>query len=302
MVGSSAGAGVAPPGTGGTNVIGQPVAGLPRAGNGELPPVAGTIAAPPTAGRGSVPTGGTGAVTPLPDGGLPAFDGGIEPNRNQVRAGGLCERFATLQCAGEQHCCATPAKNFDACKMQMKTDCTSNGYLDEIAMNMVAGFNATRAENAFTKLEQMASQCDPSATVWGATPEGMRGIFQGTVAPMGSCKPTGLPSVPGYGAALASCTQLATHSCLFTGDGPAAAPTTATCAARTDAGATCFVDANCKDGMYCANPMMKYSGGKCTALKAVGTACTADAECMTFVCRSALCVATSTATTYCVSK
>jgi Dickkopf N-terminal cysteine-rich region len=127
-------------------------------------------------------------------------------------------------------------------------------------------------------------------------------MFQGTVAPMGMCKPSGLPSVGNYAAALASCTQPLTHACLFTGDGPNAPPQTATCAARTDAGATCFVDLNCKDGLYCANPQMKYSQGTCTPLKATGATCTLDAECASFTCRSAVCVVTTEATAYCVSK
>jgi hypothetical protein len=237
---------------------------------------------------------------PNPDGGLPAFDGGVEPNRNQVQPGGLCERLSTLNCAAEQHCCMAPGRTFDTCKRDMLSDCTMNGHLDEVAQNQIAGFSATHASAAFTKLEELSAACDPSMTLWAIAPDGLRGILQGTVAPMGSCKPTGFPSVVGYGASLASCKQPATHACLFTGDGPTAAPTTATCAARSGVGATCFVDTNCMDGLYCANTQMKYSSGKCAAGKAAGMACTTAAECASQACKSGSCVPTTSQTAYCL--
>jgi hypothetical protein len=257
-----------------------------------------------TGGRNSVdvppPVGGMGVPPPNPDGGLPAFDGGIEPTRNQVQAGGICERLVTLQCAAEQHCCMAPGRTFEACKREMLTDCTMNAHLDEVAQNRIAGFSTANAAAAFTKLEQLSAACDPSVAVWAIAPDGLRGIFQGTVDPMRDCKPTGFPSVVGYGASLASCKQPATHACLFTGDGPTAAPTTATCAARAAAGATCFVDTNCVDGLYCANSQMKYSSGKCTAGKAAGASCATAVECKSQACKSGSCVEATSQTAYCL--
>jgi hypothetical protein len=183
----------------------------------------------------------------------------------------------------------------------MAAACKMNAYLDDIANNNVSGYSQAQTQAVLDKLEQYATACDPNVTLWAAQPDGLRAMFQGTIAANGTCKPTGLPSVANYGAALASCTQAATHACLFTGDGPTAPPQTATCAARGNAGATCFVDTNCKDGSYCLNPQMKYSGGKCTALKQNGAQCTTDTECASFTCRSAVCVAPTAQTAYCVS-
>lgn len=281
-------------------------AGWPPVGAGSGMPVdtagGGSVGPGPTGGVMGVPMAGTGGVAPLPDGGLPAFDAGTELNRNQVRPGGICARLAAVDCAAEAHCCAAPATAFDLCKSQLTARCTDTAFLDEIAMNNVSGYSVTQAEAVFNRLEQFAATCDPTVGVWFAQTEGLRAIFQGTVAPAGTCRPSGLPSVPGYYATLASCTQPSTHACLFTGDGPATPPQTATCAARSDVGATCFVDTNCRDGLYCANPQMKYSQGTCTPLKAVGATCTADTECMTFTCRGAACIMPTSQTAYCLSK
>jgi hypothetical protein len=312
IAGFSGGSGVVAGNGGVAGMAGPPpgTAGRPPTGAGTGIPVGGGAAGIPgpgsMAGTVSVPTAGTaggGTVTPPnPDGGLlPPFNPGVAPNRNQVRAGQVCSRIAGLQCAAELHCCAAPAKGLDACQTQLTMACKTGAYLDDISNNSVSGYSVPQIEAVLNKLEEYATACDPSIPMWAATPEGLRSIFQGTVAPNAMCKPTGLPSPSNYAAALASCTQPATHACLFTGDGPNAPPQTATCSARLDAGATCFVDTNCKDGLYCANPQMKYSGGKCTALKEVGATCTLDTECATFTCRSAACVMPTVQTAYCVS-
>lgn len=285
--------GTAPmPGTAG---VGVPTGGPPR------PPVgaAGTGAMPGTSGTGAVvppPTAGTGSVEG--DAGLPPFDGGSEPGRNQVQAGQLCDRMTTLQCAAEQHCCTTVNRTFATCKEKLMKVCEDND-LDGVARNMVSGFSPTHTAAAFEKMEQLSAACDPAGIAWAVQVDGLRGIMQGTVAPGGTCKPMGLPSNANYGGALASCTQIATHACLFTGDGPLAAPTSATCAPRGAAGATCFMGVNCQDGLYCANPMKKYSSGKCTVPAAVGATCTADDECASLMCRGAVCVVPTSQNTYC---
>lgn len=266
------------------------------AGMGPLPPAGGSAAA-------GTPTAGTGGTTPPnPDGGLPEFNAGTDPARNQVRAGEICARVAAIQCAAEAHCCTAPARTVDACTTQMSMACAMSGYLDDIAKNSVSGFNPALAEAGFNTLEEYAIACDPNVVLWLARPDALRAMFQGTVAPNGMCKPGGLlPSAGNYAAALASCTQPATHSCLFTGDGPNAAPQTATCTPRGDVGAACFIDINCKDGLHCANPSMTYSGGKCAGLRQPGSECTLDTECASFTCRSAACVVATSQTAYCVS-
>jgi Dickkopf N-terminal cysteine-rich region len=288
-----------PPGTAGGMQTGTAGGGGPVGASGT-----GVVGPGPTAGgaSGTPPIAGSGSVQPMPDGGLPAYDAGTEPDRNTVRAGQLCARVSALQCAAEQHCCTTAKNSFDACKTQLTKTCMDNAFLDEIAMNNVAGYSQTQTKATFDQIEVFGANCDPTVTMWAAQPEGLRAMFQGTVAPGGMCKPTGLPSQGSYAASLASCTNAETTSCLFSGTGPTAPPQTATCAARGDSGATCFLDVNCKDGMYCQNPQMKYSSGKCAALNQNGATCTLDSECASFTCRSAVCVAATADTTFCVSK
>ncbi|HKU43089.1 MAG TPA: Dickkopf N-terminal cysteine-rich domain-containing protein [Polyangiales bacterium] len=302
------------PGAGGVAVAsrGVPPTGVTAAVGGTTFPApsgagAAAVGPLPSGGTGAggiitVPPGGTGAPPPPPDGGLPPFDGGIEPNRNQVQPGGICSRLATINCAAEQHCCNAPGRTFEACKSALTTDCTMNAHLDEVAQNSVAGYSSAVAATAFAKLEELSAACDPSVTVWALSPTGLRGIYQGTVEPTQQCKPTGFPSVVGYGATLASCKQPATHACLFSGNGPTAAPTSATCAARGGAGATCFVDSNCMDGLYCNNPDQKYSTGKCAAGKAAGASCTTEAECASQTCKSSKCVVATAQTAYCLNQ
>jgi hypothetical protein len=113
----------------------------------------------------------------------------------------------------------------------------------------------------------------------------LRSFFEGTVAADEPCTPGGgIASVANYGAALASCKDLGARACLFTGVGPPAAPTTAKCAARASTGATCFVDTNCQEELYCDNASMTYSGGKCTARKPLGAQCLHSYECVSGFC------------------
>jgi hypothetical protein len=300
-----AGMSALPPGTGmaGSSPVGagtgQPIAtggtgttGVPGTGGTAAVPIAG---AAPIAGSGSV------GPRPTPDGGVAEFDAGSEPARNRIQPGQICSRVAAVQCAAEAHCCPMPAKALEACKSQLTSTCTSQAFLDDIGKNNVSGFNQAATEAMLNKLEEYAKVCDPQVAIWAGQTEGLRAMFQGTVAPNGQCKPSGLPSPANYAAYLAACAQPKTQGCLFSGDGPNAPPQTATCAPRGAAGATCFLEVNCQDGFYCANPQMKYSTGKCTAQKAVGQQCTADVECMTLTCRSAMCIEPTTTTAYCVS-
>ena len=247
-----------------------------------------------------VAAGTAGEPTPTPDGGMGEFDGGTDPNRNKVQAGGICERLTTLQCAGEAHCCSNAGRTFAQCRSELMNECTTQLYMDDLAKNSATGFSAAQAELALARFEQQASTCDPNAILWPLlAADGLRGMFQGTRPPGQQCRPGGLASVLNYGVALASCAQIGTHACLFTGNGPIAAPENATCAARADVGATCYVDTNCKDDAYCANPQEKYSSGKCTARKAIGTACSNGIECVKQVCTGGMCAEPTAQDTWC---
>jgi hypothetical protein len=262
---------------------------------------AGAALAPSGAGRGAVGSGMAGAVEAVPDAGvLPVFDGGSDPDRNQVQVGMLCDRLAGLQCAAEVHCCQT-ARAFDVCKVARIKDCQATN-LDDIAGQPAAGFSAAVGSAQFAELEQLAASCDLQVRVWGSAPDGLRGIFQGTLAADQPCTPPpGAPSLIGYGAALVSCKEPATHACLFSGIGPPAPPMAATCAARAGAGTRCFGDANCQENLYCDNASMTYSGGKCTLRKPLGSACVHGVECASRFCNhsSATCVEPNAEQAYC---
>lgn len=297
----------APPPVGGN---GSPVPIAGREGTtsaGTAPPsggVAGGVAPPPTAGGISVPpppgaAGSGGGVVGGTD--RPPFNPGTDPARNQIRPGEICQRVSELQCAAEAHCCSAPKQQAAGCVSQLVKSC-NEAFVDDIAKSERAGFNMAQAEQILNTLEMYSQTCDPQVTPWAASTAGLRAMVQGTIAANGSCMPMGLPGKLNYGIALASCAQATTTACLFTGNGPPAGPQSATCSPRADVGATCFVDPNCKDGLYCANSQMQYSSGKCQALKALGATCTLDTECATYSCRSAVCAAATVDVAYCLSQ
>jgi len=251
---------------------------------------------------GMTPPAG-GSVAPTPDGGPPpTLDAGTDPNRNRVQPGGICQRLATLQCEGEAHCCASPGRSFDACFTRQADVCTNELQLDLIAVEPVAGFDAEMTAQALTQFEEMAAECDPDIAAWGASMDGLRRMLQGTVAPGGSCMPPDdIPSVAGYGAALASCAQMDTHACLFGGDAPIPLPpASATCTERGQQGVSCFVDTNCVDTLYCHNPDGQYSTGTCAARKQVGASCATGVECESRFCNAGSCIERTQQAAFCL--
>lgn len=304
------GAAAAPVPAAGSNAgAAGPVAGIPipPAGGSGASGISGTAGQPPMGTSGTSSGTGTGTAgidvppPPLADGGLPEFDAGSEPARNMVSAGGICTRLAAIQCAAEAHCCTNARRTVAQCQTDQTNDCAKNGLFDDVAKNMVSGFDPSYAKAAFEQLEQFGTACDPAVAAWVIKPEGFRGIFQGTIAPNGSCRPSGFPSKVGYAAYAVSCQQPATHACLFVGSGPPAAPTAATCSPRTGAGSKCFSELNCQDGFFCENAGQKYDTGKCTALKPIGATCSLGVECATQVCVSAKCVPADSQNSYCLN-
>jgi hypothetical protein len=229
------------------------------------------------------PRAGAKAPPPSDAGSTPASDAGHADDA-PVEPGQLCDRITTLQCAAESRCCDT-ARAADACKSARMMDCTSTN-LDDIARLPVSGFNQEKAAALLRTLERLTSSCDPSIKPWSASPDGLRSLFEGTVAPDQACMPAGgIAAVASYGAALASCKEAATHACSFTGAAvPPIPPATATCAARASAGAKCFVETNCTEDLYCDNVSMTYSGGTCTVRKELGQPCLHGIECTSGFC------------------
>jgi hypothetical protein len=253
---------------------------------------------------GSAPNVDAALPAPVGDGGTPGktFDGGSEPNRNSVMASGLCDRFATLQCAAEQSCCSNPGRAFDACKTAQLAVCRDQGHLDEAAAVSVSGFDSAKEKSAFERYEALARVCDPSVPAWVlAVQSGFRGVFNGTLDANASCLPpldaaSDLGKAAGYGLA---CKSPDTTSCL---------PKSLfewTCDARGGAGSPCFTDANCAGETYCTNTDASLSGigkGTCAARKAVGEACTGTGECQSLVCVAKKCAPRSADGAYCLGR
>jgi hypothetical protein len=267
--GGAAGVGAAP-----STGVGGPQAGA--AGMMAMQP-----GAPPPAGAVAPPT-------------MRTFNAGSDPARNMVQAGQVCARLAQIQCAGEAYCCENPGRDVVACESKMKTACANDGYVDAITLDSRAGFDPARAATALQQFEDMASRCDPKIGDFGADPDGLMAMVRGTVASGGRCSPGVSSNMAAQAGALASCRDSATTACL-----PSSALTW-TCAPRGSAGANCFTDMNCQDGLYCPNPDLRINMFKCLARKPDGMSCQEANECTSLTCLGGTCAAPTTQSAYCL--
>lgn len=224
------------------------------------------------------------------------FDAGNDPNRNKVTAAQLCERLATINCAGEAFCCDNPGRTVAACKQDLIKTCSNELMLDKIAMQEVARFDAAAAEKAYTELERRASKCDPSVAQWGGSPtDGLRGILKGSIEPKASCKPAAaLPEPVEVGAALVSCANPEANACVYANILDAW-----TCEARSASGGQCVTDNNCNDGLYCVVNTPGLAG-VCTMRKASGESCQQPTECTSLFCKKSKCVDADQQAAYCL--
>jgi hypothetical protein len=248
---------------------------------------------------GTAGTGATGGSAGNTDAGEqtdsgPGFDAGSDPNRNKVQPGQICDRFATIQCAGEAYCCDNADRDFTECKQVMKDACTGQLAIDAVAANQIIGFDSAVAEKAFAEFESKASKCDTSVAAWGTSMEGMRGILKGTVDTGQSCFPSDAKNTEATIAALASCKDGAKYACLPISE------TVFTCSKRSDAGGPCYTDINCADGLYCKNSNMDLIGSVCAARKSIGESCVQTNECESLYCKKGKCVAADQQTVYCL--
>ena len=165
---------------------------------------------------GACGAGDSGGTNDSPGGG--PFDAGSAPDRNMVAPGQICDRLATIQCAGAQHCCSAPGRDFDACFSTASKRCKNNLHLDEVAQDPITGFDAAEASMAFEELERKASACDPDVAQWAVSAAGFVAAFKGTRAEGAACTPAGVttlnPNDPAQLAALASCMDSANVVCL----------------------------------------------------------------------------------------
>lgn len=278
--GGSSGSG----GTGGAGGAGGPPSELP-------PDASGT-----GGGEPALMDAGSAGEQPI---GQPAlFDElvGTDPGRNDVAGNEVCERLATIQCAGEASCCAAPAGTFEDCKRSAKQGCVDQ-FLDAIMANSIAGYDRVRASAVFGEYERLARQCDVNVVAWGASSEGFRAIARGTIGPGAKCQPSLEHLVrPGAIAAahLVACASPETHACLPRRELEWA------CAPHAAEGGACFMDMNCSDGLFCTNSEAQdIEGGTCTARKAEAAPCGFDSECLSFACLDGACAPTTRQTIYC---
>jgi hypothetical protein len=233
-----------------------------------------------------------GTAMPMPD---PVFDAGSDSARNQVQAGALCDRLATIQCAGEAHCCNGVQRDAATCKRALLATCVDELLLDAISARSEVGFDSARAATAFEQFETLASMCDPGIIAFAERLDGMRGMFQGSISPGASCTPSNLLNNTMAGAALVSCNEVATSACL-----PGQTGLSWSCTPRAAAGGRCFSDVNCQDGLYCPNPELALAGGNCAARKAIGAACAQANECQSWFCISGSCAEPNVQSAYCL--
>lgn len=286
---------VGSPGTSGTDPTVQAgtgaTAGAAGSGAGTGGQIgSGTTSTPPNPGDPPPPVGEP--VVP----GAPAFDAGSDPNRNAVQAGQVCGRLAQIQCAGEAFCCSNPGRDRPSCENVMRAGCVNELYLDAITGNPISGFDPASAQFAFDRIEQLASECDPEIAHVGASQDGLLGMLRGTIEAGGDCY-QGIDKAQAA-AALASCTNAATTSCM---------PRSAfnwSCDPRGPVGTTCFTDLNCHEGLYCPNPALTSGGfgtGKCAARKPISGSCRQANECASLFCKGGLCVEPTVDAAYCLA-
>lgn len=218
--------------------------------------------------------------------------------RNSVAAGSVCDRVATVQCAGEAHCCDDPGRSFDQCKAQAKSACVDSAFIEEMSKKVdITGFEPERAAVALGEFERLAVACDISVASWGASADGLLSMMQGTLAEGDSCQPSISATLRGpQGAApyLVAC-QGSDVVCL-----PGRSEWL--CERRGGVGADCFTDLNCEDGLYCPqndylNPRV---GSSCKVRLDNGVACRAGNECASLACKDGTCVETSRQSAYCL--
>ena len=242
-----------------------------------------------------MPTGGTSGESGAGGMDMRVFDAGSDPERNAVTAGEMCDRLATIQCAGEAYCCDNPGRDFNACKEAQLNGCEDGFMFDALAESEKTGFDPAHARAAYEEFERRASECDPTVAKWGATLESFRGMFKGTVAAGGSCTTINVTRREEVAKALASCTDPGANACLPNG------VLIWMCAPRAGAGGPCFTDVNCIDGLHCPNPNFDVAGSTCRDRKAVGEQCAAPNECATLICKGGQCVDEGVQAAYCLA-
>ena len=212
-------------------------------------------------------------------------DGDGDGDANDVGPDQICERIAAIQCAAQEACCNAPEQTAAECMSALIADCSD---LEAIAADPIVGFDRAAVRAALAELQSRSTSCSTSLASWATSADGAYSSFTGSRAAGEDCLPAGgamTNDTDAIGAALASCSNVATTACLPT-------DTEWKCTARGAAGSQCFTDLNCQDGLYCDQSQNTgVFDGDCAPRKADGAACASANECGSFVCKSRVCAA-----------
>jgi hypothetical protein len=238
---------------------------------------------------------GTGGMGESGSGGSANMMKTIHDDLNRVTPGKICERLAQILCTAQTDCCTDPGQTQAACETEQTSTCGKDFMADAVAARDEAAFDAEQAHTVFNKLEELALACDPAIAQFTESEDGLRSIFKGTKNAGDACTPTDALDKPMFGAALASCKDLHSYACLPNALGW-------TCEERGEAGARCYSDLNCVQGLYCNNPNNKITGDKCQARKAVGASCKLFNECESLYCSGGKCVEGDAHSSFCYAE
>jgi hypothetical protein len=278
-------------GRGGTGSPAQAGAGAGGTGSpAQAGAGAGGTGSPAQAGAGA---GGGAGVDPPPTGGAGPFDAGNAPDRNAVTPGRICRRLAEINCEAERFCCDAPPRDKASCLTAFEMDCTGGGMADRIAAQPEARFDAVQAERVFGEIERLASTCELNVKAFGGSAAGLRSMFTGSIEAGGDCTPLLVFDLVQAAAALVACLVPEQQACL-----PSLVEAWR-CTPIADEGGACFVDNNCKPGLYCNNPQLNLAGGQCMPRRELGASCTLDTECLSLFCAGGACVPAERQVVYC---
>lgn len=215
-------------------------------------------------------------------------DSGLAP----VSATAACGEIAMVACEGYETCCDSHSISMNDCITALQSAC--DRQLGPIFRDPKAGYDPEIAAEVVAEGRALVATCDLGVVPWYHARSGLQRVLQGTVAPSQQCATSADDA-----AAYFSCMDFS-NGCI--GD----ASSGFYCAARRATGFACHTDLDCVEADYCegapgSNPIFGLPG-RCQPRLAVGTACTIDAACATYLCDTRTthqCAAVTQQTAYC---
>jgi hypothetical protein len=201
-------------------------------------------------------------------------DGGVDATVPRVEGSALCTRLITLQCEQYVRCCSSAPMDFDVpgCIESLLPPCRDGigAYLADER----TGYDPEIAAEALAEGEALSAACSLDIARWVATREGLFRSFAGTVPAAGDCTPTSATDV----ATFVSCDRLDYACTPALGD-------RFLCAPRVGAGASCFLDNDCVEGLACIRSVpLDPATGRCGDRLAAGAVCRQSTDCESYYC------------------